>query len=71
MLTTGQVSWEAAVGQAGGLHPWSITERTGRASGTGEGGSSQAALLLGMRAEAGRQGGPEVVLSGERLCRPF
>lgn len=36
ILTTGQVSWEATVGPTGG-QPWSITKRTVRASGTGDG----------------------------------
>lgn len=58
ILTTGQVSWEAAVGQAGGPRPWSITKRIGRASGTGEGNCGKAALVLGARRQklGGRMG---------------
>ena len=58
ILTTGQVSWEAAVGPAGGHRPWSITKRIGRASGTGEDNCGKAALVPGMRRQklGGRMG---------------
>lgn len=39
------------MGQAGGPQPWSITKRTGRASGTGEEGCGRAALVLGVRGQ--------------------
>lgn len=66
--TTGRAPWEAAAGRAGGPRPWSTAERTGRASGSGEGG--QGAALGGALGGAGRgrQGRPEAVLWAASLC---